>query len=177
MTNLVNITLIFTHLLCVPFTIFSQNLTKEIDGHYCNQKYNFCIEYPTETFPFEAVFNQSNGLVLRSEDGTSEVIIAGYKQDAPINSESAFLASIEQINAAHEKPKIMSSLFGEDFYECFFILGHNFSYHKSFSFEGHVVRLEIRVPISNPVLLKTLRDSISLDVKVGGERVGYRSEF
>ncbi len=172
-----NISLACTLSLCAGFSSFSQNAAEPQPGSYCNENFNFCANYPSDLLPFKAVLTQNNGIVLRSDDGLTEVIIAGYRRSEPVaeSTEEAFLASIQQQIEQHGDPKVISSLFGEDFYECSFIIGLNFSYHKSYYLEGHYVRLEIKTPVSNPVMLESLRARINVDFKVEDQKAGQRA--
>ncbi len=171
MTTLMNISLACLIFLCAGFTSFSQNEAELQPHHYCNEKFNFCANYPSSLLPFKATLTQNNGIVLRSDDGFAEVIIAGYRQPTTESTEKAFLTSIQQQVKQNGDLKIISSIFGEDFYECSFIIGLNFSYHKSYYFDDHFVRLEIKVPISNPVMLKSLKAEIDIDFKTEGQRI------
>lgn len=130
---------------------------------YCNKTYHFCARYPTSQLPFKAFLPGKKGIFLKSKDGFAEVTIRVYRQPGGKDTKTLFLESARKISALQKEPKIISSLFGEDFYECFFMAGLHYYYHQSYHFADHFVRLEIKVPINKPGLMAILRTQVSLE--------------
>lgn len=132
-------------------------------GRYCNERFNFCSEFPDLTFPFQADFHDGDGILLRSEDGFAEATIAGYRQFEGRTSKEIYHHAVNKLAAEGERIMHLNSLFGEDFYEAFFMVGRKQYYHQAFLFDGYVVRLSISVPINQPMLLQNLRQIVTLE--------------
>lgn len=94
------------------------------------------------------------------------MVIGAFAQAADATTKSIFFASAREKSAERKEPKIVNSIFGEDYYECFFMVDHHYYYHKSFHFEDHFVRLEIKVPLNMPDRMVILRGQTGLDFQV-----------
>ncbi|HFA49538.1 MAG TPA: hypothetical protein ENJ95_11040 [Bacteroidetes bacterium] len=161
-----NAALLWSLFLTNAFTPSPPGNPAQTASPYCNEKFAFCAEYPSSILNFEATLVQDNGIVLKSTDGLSEVVIAGYQSAFNKSTEESFRISIQNLLPPGKQPTIISSLFGEDFYECFFMIGHNMYFHRSYHFDDHFVRVEIRTPINRPHTMEKLREGISIDFNV-----------
>lgn len=159
MTTLLNLVLLLAMPMQLQTNPAEQNPTK---GAYCNERFQFCSNFPSETFPTQLDFNDGDGILLRTENDLATVIIAGYTEVEGENTREVYQHALQELTADGEKPTLISSLFGEDFYECFFIVGKRSFYHKAYLVDGHLVRLSIQTTINQPMLLRTLRQTITL---------------
>ena len=87
-----NITLIWVSL------FFGFPSTQPVDSvqiatRYCSNKFQFCAIYPASILTFRATLIQDNGIILKSEDGYTEVIIAAFPQPAEVDTKAIFLSS------------------------------------------------------------------------------------
>ena len=166
MTNLMNILLIWVACLA---TCFSQTQPKE-PNRYCSEKFNFCATYPAYALPDKVSLTKGEGILLKSVDGFAEVVIESFPADEEENTKSVFFDSVKKITPSENGPKIISSLFGEDFYECYFLIERLYCYHRCFLLDGHFVRVQIKVPINMPDKLQILQQQIHLDFNVSPEQ-------
>ena len=134
------------------------------DNRYCMDEYQFCVEFPSYIFTFHNDLIQGNDILLESKDGFSQMTISVSPQPDGASTKNIFKASAKNKSLlAGKEPKIVSSLFGEDFYECFFIVGLDYFYHQSFHFEDYFVRIEINTPINMPDKMQVIRQQVEVE--------------
>ncbi len=165
MKNLMNLAI-----LCSSAFLLTANLTfaqpdgiTQTSGLDCFEAYHFCARYPSSTLSLSTPLPDGNGITLHSADGFSEVMIGGFPLSDDLSTKSLFLASAREKTAAQLEPKVISALFGEDFYECYFMIDRAYYFHQCFVFEDYFVQLEIKVPINMPDKLLLLRQQIHLE--------------
>ena len=161
-----NILLIVSISLLVSFQTDQTSPPRQDPGLYCHDDFHFCARYPSAYLPNQSYLPSHNGIQLKTEDERGVVTIGGYPEKGDKNPREIFesrLIQLEQTALPDEKSTVVSSIFGEDFYECFFLIGRNYYYHQSFLFEGYYVLVEIKTPINRPDLMTTLHQQISLD--------------
>ena len=90
------------------------------------------------------------------------VIIAGHRDFYGENTKDVFEHEVQKLSAPGERSVLISSLFGEDFYECFFLVGPRTFYQKAYFFDHIMVRLSIQTTINQPKLMQKLRGEVSL---------------
>jgi hypothetical protein len=149
-----------------PNNAVEQNPTQDT---YCNERFQFCSQFPSETFPTQIDFHEGDGLLLRTENELATVIIAGYRDFAGETTREIHVKEVEKLAAPDERSVLISSVFGEDFYECFFMVGKRSFFHKTYLFDDHIVRLSIETTINQPKLMQELRDSVTLYFQDGKE--------
>ncbi len=163
MVNLMNIALIWAIFFTTAFSQVPLNDRPQEANQYCNDEYRFCATFPSSILTFQATLIQGNGIILKPEDGFAEVTIAGYSLPAKTNAKQLFLSLARKKSALGVEPKIISSLFGEDFYECYFLVGKSYYYQQCFLIDEHFVWVEIKVPINRPDKMQILQKQISLE--------------
>ena len=180
MTSLMNIAL-FCVALLYNFTSPQPFQQSQEANQYCSDQHSFCAKYPSSILPFRAPLAQGDGIILTSNDGFAEVTIGAFPKAIDATTKSVFLSSAREKPGAGSEPKIVGSIFGEDYYECFFMVGHHYYFHRSYHFEDHFVRVEIKVPLNMPDRMAILRGQISLDfqaaetqedIKMNGRELG-----
>lgn len=130
------------------------------EATYCNQIFEFCSQFPSDDFPTRLELN--DGILLRTENDLATVTILGQRDFHGENTQIIFENEVKKQAGPDERTVLISSLFGEDFYECFFLVGHKTYYHKAFLSDGKLVRLTIETAINQPKLMQELRDNVSL---------------
>ena len=163
MANLMNIALIWAAFFTVGFSQTSLNLDPQNPNQYCNDEFRFCATFPSSILTFQAGFIQGNGIILKTADGFAEVTIGGFPLPSDTDAKALFLSSAKEKSILQNEPKVISSIFGEDFYECYFMMGRYYLYHHCFLIDDHFVRVEIKVPINRPDKLQILQSQIQLD--------------
>jgi len=158
-----NITIIWASLIFVGFSPIHNTDPMQEANLYCSEDYHFCAKYPASILTFKATLTQENGIILKSEDGFAEVIIAGFPLPDNADTKSIFLSSAKEKSILSKEPKVISSIFGEDFYECYFMIDRYYYYHQSYLFNDYFVRMEIKAPINMPDKLQILQQQIRLE--------------
>ena len=163
MANLMNTALIWVLFFITGFSQIPLSDQSPEANRYCSSDYHFCAKYPASILTFAAPLVQGNGIILKSEDGFAEVIMAAFPLLANTNSKAIFFSSVREKSMTENEPKVISSIFGEDFYECYFMVGRYYYYHQCFLFDDYFVRVEIRAPINMPDKLQILKQQINLE--------------
>jgi len=146
-------------LVALPMQFQPHNDNDPRTGHsYCNERFEFCSQFPLEIFPTQLDFHEGDGVLLRTENDLATVIIAGHHDFSGENTEAIFQNEVKKQTTEGQRYMLISSLFGEDFYECFFLIGHKSYYHKAFLSDGKLVRLSIETTINHPKLMQELRE-------------------
>lgn len=156
---------LFSLVLLVALPMQSQTNTSQTSPTseiYCNERFDFCSQFPSETFPTQLDFRKGDGLLLRTENDLATVIIAAYHDFSGDNAEAIFQNEVKKQTTDGQRTVLISSLFGEDFYECFFLIGHRSFYHKAYLSHGKLIRLSIETTINQPKLMQELRENVSL---------------
>lgn len=166
MTSLVNMILLLALPLQFSNNPVEQNPTQDA---YCNERFQFCSQFPNETFPTQLDYLGGSGLLLRTENDLATVIIAGYDDFKGTTTREIHEKEVAKLSAPGERSVLISSLFGEDFYECFFIIGRRSFYHKTYLFDDYLVRLSIETTINQPKLMQELRDNVTLYFPEGSD--------
>lgn len=156
-----------TSIIWASFLLFGFSPTPNIPPQeanlYCSDEYHFCAKYPASILIEKINLPQENGISLKTEDGFAEVVIAGFPLLEDMNPKSVFLASARAKSIPSLEPKVISSIFGEDFYECYFMIDRHFYYHQAYFFNDYFVRVEIKAPINMPDKLQILQQQIRLE--------------
>ena len=163
MTNLMNITIFVASLLISGYPSLNNKASAQEANLYCSDSYHFCAKFPASILTNNTALPQEKGIILKSEDGFSEVILAGYSLPENTDTKSLFLVSASKKAVPAIEPKVISSIFGEDFYECYFLIDRHYYYHQCYLFSDYFVRVEIKVPINMPDKLQVLQQQIRLD--------------
>ncbi len=158
-----NITIFWAAFIMAGFSSFQHDTSSQEANLFCSDVYHFCANYPASILTHKINLPQGNGIMLKSEDGFAEVIMAGYSLPAHTSTKSLFLSSTREKSVPAIEPKVISSIFGEDFYECYFMIDRGYYYHQSYLFDDYFVRLEIKVPINMPDKLQVLQQQIRLE--------------
>lgn len=162
MTRLMNISIIWASFLMFGFSP-TPSFPPQEANLYCSEDYHFCAKFPASILTEKITLPQENGIFLKTEDGFAEVIIAGFPLLEDMSPKSVFLASAREKTSPSKEPKVISSIFGEDFYECYFMVDRYFYYHQAYFFNDYFVRVEIKAPINMPDKLQILQQQIRLD--------------
>lgn len=150
---------LFLHIFTLP-AINGQTID---DNLYCNSDYHFCVEFPASILTIHSNLIQDKGILLQSKDGFSQMSISISPQPENATTKDVFLSyTNSKTGMAGKDAKIISSLFGEDFYECFFMIGLDYFYHKNYHFDDYYVRIEIKAPINMPDKMQVIRQQVNI---------------
>jgi hypothetical protein len=138
----------------------SDGSPEENPGRYCNALFHFCIQYPASLFSERLVYDDQSGILLKTADGLSQVEIRGSACQPCGSPSEVFRETIAKNTLSGNQPLIISTLFGDDFYEVLFVSeGRNFFQKCNFVAGGYVLE-EISVPVNRPQLLARAREDV-----------------
>lgn len=100
------------------------SISKQDYKQYCNQRYQFCIEYPSNFIP-QGVASNGDGQIFSSKDGKTEIRSYGNLIVEDISSlEESYLTELKDVNITYKKK-------GDDFFVVSGFEGDNIFYRKS----------------------------------------------
>jgi hypothetical protein len=156
-----NAILTYTIILSLPVFLLSaggENTgTPAAVAQYCNSTYNFCVKYPESLLPVRHLLPDDGGIVLRPQDELSEVTVSGIPSAPGIAPQALFEAALKKFPG---EVTVISSAFGDDYYEAYFLHGSVSYFHRGFFFQNHYIRLAARVPVSRPWLMERLKEDV-----------------
>jgi hypothetical protein len=132
------------------------------EDRYCNGDYQFCVNYPSYIFTKQTDLVGQNGVLLISERNDAEITVSIWPQTSGSTTKEIFHCSAKA-KANGKKPKIINAIFGEDFYESFFLAGLSYYYQKSYHFKDYYILLEIRTPINIPDKMQIIKSQVRLE--------------
>lgn len=137
--------------------------TAPIEKTYCNERFAFCAQFPDLLFSTQTDLENGNGILLRTENDLASVTIAGYPGFQGKDTQDIFSHELKKRTGEGEQSVIISSLFGEDFYECFFLIDTRSYFHKAYLYNGKMILVSIETTINQPKLMQELRGAIRVD--------------
>ncbi len=129
---------------------------------YCNNRFGYCLNYPSSLFPDRTLSVQSDTLLLKSVGQIAEVKVIGKLGATKEAPEAIFEKNLQAISSKSGKANVISTLFGEDFYEANFLCG-DFTYHQKANFSPTAaVLLTITVPMNRPEMMVRAKSDIEI---------------
>ncbi|MCB0519748.1 MAG: hypothetical protein H6577_16655 [Lewinellaceae bacterium] len=127
------------------------------DAQYCNNRFDYCLDYPNSLLPDRYLSPQSDTLLLKSVGQIAEVSVMGKLGKTGSTPERVFEKNLQFIISKNGKATVISTLFGEDFYEANFLCG-DFTYQQKAAFsETRSALFTIKVPVNRPELMVRLK--------------------
>lgn len=129
---------------------------------YCNNRFGYCLNYPASLFPERTLSVQSDTLILKSVGQIAEVKVVGKLGTTKEAPAAIFEKNLEVISHKNGKANVISTLFGEDFYEANFLCG-DFTFHQRANFSPTAaILLTITVPMNRPEMMVRAKSDIEI---------------
>lgn len=135
----------------------SQSARTAATRQVCHESFKFCLVHPPAFEPVE----MAEGFVARSEDDLVEIRTTGKLADVQLSPKDLFDQTLAELGGS-ESPIVVSTLFGEDFFQANFLSGDRNYFLKAFLMPGYHVRLLISVPANRPDLVVQLREQVDV---------------
>ncbi len=138
-------------------------LNSPAEGRYCNSRFEFCVSYPEKLLPGQKVSDNDDGVILSTADRLTEVSIGGSFNVLQWSPKELYQFNLESLHGG--KPvKEISSEFGDDFYESYFLADDGMSYyHRAIFIKHYYILLIIKAPVNQPEMMQRLREEVAID--------------
>ena len=96
---------IFKLILVPVFLVFSQGIQAQISNvyeEYCNDRFDFCLKYPSDVFLQKNISTNEDGLVLRSADDDLRLRVYGYHNVLNNDASTELDNYIDMVRMGHE---------------------------------------------------------------------------
>ena len=135
-------------------------LAQESKASYCNERYDFCLQYPDMVFSQKNESTNDDGIILRSSDNDIRLRVYGY-HNVLVNDASAELDSyIEMVEL--ENDKIESILIGEqrkaDLSDCYLRQGRRVFYLRTVNKGDDMIGMMLEVNRSKKMDYESARE-------------------
>ncbi len=138
------------------------------DTSYCNTRFNFCINYPSDLLPTSLSSANDDGIILKNTTNKAVVIVNGSYNITGWYPSDLFQTTVERIGEGAGNAEIIDTKIGDDFYETFFIDDRYQYFNRSFFIDDYYISLLIKVPVDEVYLMKQLREEIQIDYQLTG---------
>jgi hypothetical protein len=138
-------------LLFVSSSVLAQNVLK----HYCNARFQFCIDYPSN-FVMQSPPDNDDGRTLKSKDGLVKMLVYGSNNSLMEKLETRFNAE----STSSDSRKVSYKLFKPDFFVISGIENNRVFYQKVL-FKNDEYKTFL---ISYPTTLKKTYDPITAKI-------------
>jgi hypothetical protein len=105
---------------------------------------------------------QSDTLLLKSVGQIATVTVVGKSGPAQATPEAVFEKNLQAITSKYGKANVISTLFGEDFYEANFLCGDYTYHHKANFSPSAAVLLSITVPMNRPEMMVRAKSDVEI---------------
>ena len=135
-------------------------------AQYCNTRFEFCVNYPAPLLPEQRVSDNDDGVILKTTDRSSQVSVYGSFNVFKWTPKDLFEFTIKELPGGGGDIKVLTSLFGDDFYECAFLHGTSQYYHRGYFVKDRYVQMVAQTPVNRPEMMSRLREDVTVQLTV-----------
>jgi hypothetical protein len=147
-------------------TIPLNRAQSQTPGYWCNQPFRFCVKYPASLLPSEENILNNDGVILKSFDGYTSVTASGHAINEPLSTRALYDQIVAKITESNQKPSFVSNIFGDDFFEAFFIWGDDSYFLRNYLFRNYYILVVMKSRVNKPELISRLREDIDIQLNI-----------
>lgn len=136
------------------------------ENQYCNTRFNFCIEYPSQVFTSGFEADNSDGVRLYSADKDVSLEISGSYNVLNWSQEEAYFFYVEQLKEQHPNVRELSNKSGSNYFESVFKVGDKLEYYKVVIQDDAYITLILTVNEGMQEMLNAIRDEVRITTNI-----------
>lgn len=144
----------------------SAGLSAQTSGNWCNEAFRFCVKYPASFLTHAETKINNEGIELRTYDGLSSVSVDVNPSYEILDPRELYNRVLVRITGTQEKPLFVTTVFGDDYYEAFFLSGLESYFLRSYIFRNYHILLTIKTPVNKPEIMTRLREDIDIQLSL-----------
>ncbi|GJM32223.1 MAG: hypothetical protein DHS20C18_12240 [Saprospiraceae bacterium] len=138
------------------------NATEE----YCNKRFNYCLQYPSDYFLKMEKSDNGDGITLKTPDEAIDLQVTGSYNVMDWSIKDIYYHTFDQDIRGDLNTQVVTSLFDDTFSEVTLKSGNRLEFFQTYLLDNAYVTINISVPANTPELLEQLRKSVNLSVSV-----------
>lgn len=160
MRILVNVLLIVT----LPFLMsyYSENNVEKGLEIYCNERFDFCVEYSPIDLTEQFISDNGDGILLRNQKEDIEVTVSGSLNIYDWTIQDAYDFSMKEMSELGKPVEEAIVIFEDDSYECTFEQDDKIHYQKVYHFDNHLITIFMSAPSDKVDLIADLKEDVRL---------------
>ena len=136
---------------------------EEVIKTYCNPRFDFCVEYPSNVLSNVILSDNADGVILTTEPADVNVVVSGGWSVSVRNSWDLYNDFIERKLEDYSEIRIRYSIVRNSYYEVVYFLDEMYYYQKLINKGNKHVVMQIEVPSDKYSMIKKLRKQIDLE--------------
>lgn len=105
-----------------------------------------------------------DGVILRSFDGLASVTVSGHSTFEVMQPRELYSRTITRLTGSSDKPSFVTNMFGDDYFETFFIWDVDSYFIRSYCFNNYYIIMVMKTPVNRPELMKRMREDIDIQL-------------
>ena len=151
------------------FPIFLSSSIAEITDEserYCNERFNYCLEYPSDYFLAPIGASNGDGILLTTKDNKVRVRVAGSYNVMDWSIKDVYYFNFEHLIKETKEIEHLESTFDETYGEVSLKIGEEITHYQIYLLNDAYTILTISVPEDAEELLTQLKEATQLSVNL-----------
>ena len=148
---------------------------------YCNARFNFCVEYPSNIFTEKHESANGDGIELINEAGDAYIVASGANNTMNTSVEAEYKSFLNFIIESEGAIKEIDSYKGENMLEVTVQVANKYFYYQTYISDKFIVAAMVRTDLDDPkaslAAFNYLKDTVSLEIDfLDPSALGYTEE-
>ncbi len=146
------------------FTAGPATLSKNTSEEYCNKRFSFCVQYPSDYFTKIEKSDNGDGVMMHTTDGAVDLQVTGSYNVMDWSIKDIYYHTFDSEVRGDMNTQVIESQFDDTFSQVKLKTGNRLELFRTYLLDNAYVTIDISVPANAPELLEQLEETVNFSV-------------